>query len=168
MTPPSAANVTSFSVAPTSSPVKLRTGRAAARAFAVELHDRPGVTRAHARTAPDEAAEVSGLGQRALAAGRGDLERVALAQVVQQQRHALAHRERDAVGVVDEHAQAASAGDLGEQHLDRRARCRPDASLYLSAACVINWLLTQKKRAGAHSRYCYRRLRDGTKAVVRG
>src|ERR1700722_20015176 len=31
---------------------------------------------------------------------------------------------------------------------------------------VINSLLTQKKRAGAHSRYDYRRLRDGTKALA--
>src|SRR5512133_3197094 len=34
--------------------------------------------RAHARAAADEAPEVLGLGQRALNAGRGDLERVAL------------------------------------------------------------------------------------------
>ena len=76
MTPPSAASVTS-SEAPTSSPVKL------ARACAVRSPSRDGarVARAHAGAPADEAAEVLGLGQRALAARRGDLERVALAQV---------------------------------------------------------------------------------------
>ncbi len=108
MTPPSAASVTSSSEAPTSSPVKLAPRRAgSARRPPASTGAR--VARAHARAAPDEAAEVRGLGQRALAAGRGDLQRVALAQVVQQPRDALAHRERDAVGVVDEHAQAAPA-----------------------------------------------------------
>src|SRR6202022_1244474 len=78
----------------------------------------PRMARAYAGAAADEAAKVNGLRQRALATGRGDLERVALAQVAEQHRHAFAQRERDAVGVIDEHAQAAAADDLGEQDLD--------------------------------------------------
>ena len=65
-TPSSAAIVTSASVAPTSSPVKRRV--AVAR-----------LPRANAGAAAEEAVEVLGLGQRPVGAGRGDLERVALA-----------------------------------------------------------------------------------------
>src|ERR1700690_3080793 len=61
------------------------------RPLAVELRRAwTRVTRAHAGAVSNEATEVRGLGQRPLDAGRGDLERVALAQVVQRQRHALA------------------------------------------------------------------------------
>ena len=74
--------------------------------------------RAHARAPADEAAEVLGLGQRTLGAGRGDLERVALAHRRRCVGHALAQVERDAVGMVDEEAHEAAADDLGEQHLD--------------------------------------------------
>ena len=116
MTPPSAASVTSSSEAPTSSPVKLR-ARLARAALALG-REGTRVARAHARAPADEAAEVRGLGQRALGARRGDLQRVALAQVVERQRHALAQLQRDAVGMVDEHAQRAAAENLGEQHLD--------------------------------------------------
>jgi hypothetical protein len=38
--------------------------------------------------------------------------------MVQMAGHALAQREVDAVGVVDEHADTASPDDLREQHLD--------------------------------------------------
>ncbi len=114
MTPPSAASVTSSSEAPTSSPVKLFAARRSLAGSPIGQR----LACAHPRAAPDEAAEVGGLGQRTLAAWRGDLERVALAQVVQLGGHALAHRERDAVRVIDENAQAAAAEDLGEQHLD--------------------------------------------------
>ena len=120
MTPPSAASVTSSlggadelagealdARAPRPGGARPRPRTAGAR-----------VARAHAGAAADEAAEVGGLGQRALDAGRGDLQRVALAQVVEQQRDALAQRQRDAVGMVDEHAQRAAAEHLGEQHLD--------------------------------------------------
>ena len=70
-TPVSAAIVTSASVAPTSSPVK-------------DVWPSRGVAQADAGAAAEEAAEVVGLGQRALAARRGDLERVALADLGQQ------------------------------------------------------------------------------------
>ena len=56
--------------------------------------------------AAEEAAEVVGLGQRALGARRGDLERVALADRRELVRDALAQVERDAVGMVDEQAHA--------------------------------------------------------------
>src|ERR1700685_3271575 len=65
--------------------------------------------RATAGAATDEAAEVVGLGQRTLQAGRGDLQRVALAEVAERGRDALAECERDALGVVDEHAQGLTA-----------------------------------------------------------
>ena len=97
--------MTASSVAPSSSPVK--------RAPAVVV-----AARAHARAPADEAAEVLGLGQRALGPGRGDLERVALAHRRQVVGDALAELERDAVGMVDEEAHEAAADDLGEQHLD--------------------------------------------------
>src|SRR5664279_2179859 len=80
------------------------------------IGDRPA--RTHASATADEAAEVRGLGQRALGPRRGDLQRVALAQVGQRQRHAFAQLERHAVGVVDEHTQRAATENLGEQHLD--------------------------------------------------
>src|SRR6185312_5609954 len=82
--------------------------------------DGPRMAHAHTRAPADEAPEVRGLGQRTVAAGRGDLQRVTLAEVVQQHRHALAHRQVDALWVVDEHAQAAPAEHLGEEHLDLR------------------------------------------------
>jgi hypothetical protein len=106
MTPPSAASVISSSEAPTSSPVKLR----AALALACQG---TRVARAHACAAADEAAEVRGLGQRTLDARRGDLQRVALAQVGERQRDPLAKLQRDAFGMVDEHAQRATAENLG-------------------------------------------------------
>ena len=68
-TPPSAATVTASSVA--------REQLAGEAAAAVGLR----AAGAHARAPADEAAEVLGLGERALGPGRGDLERVALAHV---------------------------------------------------------------------------------------
>ena len=106
------------------------------------MRGRARLARTHAGAAADEAAEVGGLGQRTLAARRGDLQRVALAQLAQQRGDALAERERDAVGVVDEHAQAAAAEYLGEQHLDVGLAAARAALRYLSAVGVINSLLT--------------------------
>src|SRR5579863_4041079 len=73
----------------------------------------------HAGATPDEAAEMLGLGQRALRTGRADLEAVLLAQVTERLGDALAQIERDARGVVDENPQALS-GALDEQHFDVR------------------------------------------------
>ena len=87
-TPSSAATVTSSSLAPTSSPVKL-------------LRPSCALARAHARAAPEEAAEVVRLGQRALGPGRGHLERVLAQQVAQVLGDPLAEREIDPVRVVD-------------------------------------------------------------------
>ena len=104
---------------------------------------------------PTKRRKCAGLVSGPLAAGRGDLERVALAQVGQLLRHALAQLERDAVGMVDEHAQAAAAENLGEQHLDvglaeRRAVVSISAWMGVIEICSF----TQKKRACAHFRYC--------------
>src|SRR3954451_2767693 len=77
-----------------------------------------GVAGAHAGMAAEEAAEGLGLGQRPLGPRRGALQGVALTQVGQRMRDALAEPERDAVGVVDEQPDGRSAQDLGEQHLD--------------------------------------------------
>ena len=149
MTPPSAARVTSSSEAPTSSPVKML------RAALLDVPCPPAapcrarVAGAHARAPSDEAAEVRRLGQRALGAGRGDLERVALAKVVELHRDALAGRERDAVGVVDEDAQAAPADDLGEQHLDVRLGLgEAGFDVVLEAVIVVLYLGPYAKKAG--------------------
>jgi hypothetical protein len=73
------------------------------------------------RATADEATEVGGLGQRTLAARRGDLERIALPLLAKQRCDPLAQRKRHTIGMVDEHAQHRVGGgryDLGEQHLD--------------------------------------------------
>ena len=122
-TPVSAATVTVSSVAPTSSPVKL-------------VWPSSAPARAHARATADEAAEVVGLGERALRARRGDLERVALAHLRQELRDALAQLERDALGMVDEQTHELAAHHLGEQHLDVGLGCRQpafDLGLYRAA-----------------------------------
>src|SRR3954462_11948587 len=53
----------------------------------------------HAGAPAEEAAEVLGLGERALGPGRGDLERVVLADLAEVARDALAESEGDAVGM---------------------------------------------------------------------
>src|SRR4051794_23379270 len=58
----------------------------------------------HARPAADEAAEVLRLGERALGPWGGDFERVALADLAEVTRDALAEVEGDPVRVIDEHA----------------------------------------------------------------
>src|SRR5918992_161136 len=73
---------------------------------------------AHPRAPADEAAEVLRLGERALHARRGDLERVLLADLGKLLRDPLAQLERDAGGVVDEEPDEAAGDDLGEQDLD--------------------------------------------------
>src|SRR6476659_4051366 len=61
-----------------------------------------GVAGANPGAAAEEAAVVRRLGQRALAARRGDLERVGLADVRKQVGDALAELERNAFGMIDE------------------------------------------------------------------
>src|SRR3954452_1179563 len=77
-----------------------------------------GVAGADPRATTEEAAVVIGLGQRTLDAGRGDLQRVALADLRQRERDALAEVERHAVRMVDEETNDRSVEDLREQHLD--------------------------------------------------
>ena len=157
MTPPSAASVISSSEAPTSSPVKLLTALARALALGGATRLGPSGDGGCARVRGGRRSGGSArLGQRALAAGRGDLQRVALAQIAELQRDALAQRERHAIGVVDEHAQAPAAEDLGEQHLDVGLAEREtpfDIRLY---GCHQLAPLRKKKRACAHFRYCCR------------
>src|SRR5665811_240288 len=78
---------------------------------------RARLTCAYAGAASHIATEVRGLGQWAFRARRGDLERVALAQLAERCGDALAQCERDSVGMVDEHAQGADGNNLGKQHL---------------------------------------------------
>src|SRR5215213_5184183 len=96
--------------------------------------------RTDARVPADVAAEVVGLGQRALGARRGHLEPVALAHLGQQLGDALAQRERDALRVVDEEAHELAADDLREQHLHLRLRrCQPglDVGLYRAHLSLV-------------------------------
>src|SRR5215212_10208327 len=96
--------------------------------------------RANARAPADVAAEVVGLGQRALGARRGHLEPVALAHLGQQLGDALAQLERDALRMVDEEAHELAADDLREQHLHLRLRlCQPglDVGLYRAHMSLV-------------------------------
>src|SRR6185503_4420886 len=73
---------------------------------------------ANADTPSDVAPEVLGLAQRAIGAGRGDLEPVVLQQVAQVTGDSLAQLEVDSLGVVDEEAYAIWTDLLREKHLD--------------------------------------------------
>ena len=64
-----------------------------------------GLAQAHAGVATEEPAVVLRLGERAVLAGRGNLERIPLAVVAEQPGHALAQRQRHAIRMVDEQAQ---------------------------------------------------------------
>ena len=108
----------------------------------------PRLTGAHACAAAQVAAEVVGLGQRALGTGRGDLERVLGEQVAKLPRHALAELERDAVGVVDEQPQALGADALASEQLDLRERSR-EPGLYFGLELVCELLIWSKKRWAA-------------------
>jgi hypothetical protein len=104
---------------------------------------------AHARPAADEAAEVLRLDERALGAGRGDLERVALPDLAEVPGDALAQTERHAVGMVDEQPDLLAAHHLGEQHLDiglGRREKGLDAGLH--AAHDVSSFPEGKKKAG--------------------
>src|SRR4051794_34787237 len=72
------------------------------------------------RAAADVAAEVLGLGERALDPRRGDLQRVLLPHVRKVMGHALTEVERDALWVIDEEADEVAPDDLREQDLDFR------------------------------------------------
>src|ERR671933_140335 len=104
--------------------------------------------RADAGTAAEVAVEVRRLGQRALAARRGHLERVALADVPEQVGDPLAEVERDAVGMVDEQPQRVAADDLGEQHFDVR-RLGGQARLDVGLHAAHHYLLPDNKKAGS-------------------
>ena len=114
-TPVSAATVTSSSDAREQLPGERAPGARRARIGAA---DGPVAARAHAGPAAEEAAEVLGLGQRALGARRGDLQRVVLADGREMVRDPLAQVEAHPVGVVDEQPHELSAHHLGEQDLD--------------------------------------------------
>jgi hypothetical protein len=101
-----------------------------------------------AGAAAEEAAEVRGLGERTPAAGRRDLERVALADVAEVVRHALAKIERHAVGMVDEEPQRLAADDLDEQHLHLRL-CRGEAGLDLGLQAAHPSSFRQQKSGRA-------------------
>jgi len=108
-----------------------------------------GVAQAHACAPTEEATEVGGLGQRARAAGRGDLERVVLADLGQQVRDPLAEGDGDALGVIDEEAHGVAAEHLGEQHLDIRRGLRETRLDVCLQAVHQSSFLTTKKRASA-------------------
>ena len=80
--------------------------------------------------------------------GRGDLERVALADLGQQVGDALAEGERDAVGMIDEEAHVWPPSDLGEQHLDIRRASRRAAPRSRSACCSSRSSSPDNKKAG--------------------
>lgn len=115
--PPSAANVTARSSAPTSSPVNDRRGSEglAGRSLA---GNGERLTRTNPDPTPDEPPEVLGLHQRPVTAGRGDLHRIGLAQVFQMMGDLRAEIQRDTVGVVDEDTEGSPSDDLGQKHLD--------------------------------------------------
>ena len=121
------------------------------------------IARAHARAAADEAAEVVGLGQRALGPGRGDLERVALAQP---RRGAVTRShsvERDAVGMVDEEPDERVARRPRRAAPRPLARSRPGAPRSRPGCCSWGVLApTKKKRARA--RFPKRHGRHGSPA----
>src|SRR3954454_444759 len=109
---------------------------------------------ANASAATEEAAEVGRLRERALDAGRGHLERIALTKLGELMGDALAQVERDAVGMVDEHAERVATDDLGEQHLDLRlGRGKAALDIRLQAAHP-SLLPTTKKRASARFLTC--------------
>ena len=74
--------------------------------------------RAYAGAPADVAAEVLGLRERALRAGRGHLQCVPLAHFRKVIGDTLAELERHAVRVIDEEADKVAPDDLGEQDLD--------------------------------------------------
>src|SRR5947208_1847787 len=76
------------------------------------------LARTYARATADVLAVVLRLRQRTLRAGRRDLEPRLLQQVAQVARHALAGRERHALGRVDDEPHGARARRLEQQHLD--------------------------------------------------
>src|SRR4051794_6813423 len=112
------------------------------------------VAGANASAATEEAAEVGRLRERALDAGRGHLERIALTELGELMGDALAQIERDAVGMVDEHAERVATDDLDEQHLDLRlGRGKAALDIRLQAAHP-SLLPTTKKRASARFLTC--------------
>ena len=109
-----------------------------------------------------------GLGQRTLGPGRGDLERVPLADLGQRVRDALAELERDALGMVDEQAHRAAAEHLGEQHLDVRLALGELALDLVLDGVLINPPPVNNEKAGERPLPVHhRRTAAGTEAVRR-
>ena len=107
---------------------------------------------ANAGAAAEEAAEMCGLRERALDAGRGHLEDIALTELGETMGDALAQLERHAVGMVDEDAERLRTDNLDEQHLDLRlGRGKAALDIRLQAAHP-SLLPTTKKRASARFR----------------
>jgi hypothetical protein len=82
------------------------------------LVSRARLAQPHARVTAEEAAVVLGLRQRTVLAGRGDLQRVAVAIVAQMPGDPLAEAQGDAVRMVDHYPQRASSHDLSQHQLD--------------------------------------------------
>ena len=100
----------------------------------------------------EEPAEVLGLGQRPLRAGRGDLERVVDQQVAQLVGHPLAEPQVDPVGVIDEEPQAVGSRVLQRDQLDRRIELA-EPSLYVRlevSHCLCDAIRAEKKVGQAH------------------
>src|SRR6188472_3704367 len=94
-----------------------------------------GVAGADLRLAPDVAAEVLRLRERALRTRTRDFERVLLADVRQLVGDALAQLEGDAARMVDEEADKVASYDLGEQDLNLRFRlCQTGLDIGLDIA----------------------------------
>src|SRR6185437_2074155 len=91
------------------------------------------LARAYARPPAHEAAEVVRLRERTLGTRRRNLQRVVDEQIAQVVCHALAKREINAVGAVDEEPHLAGRDLLHEQHLDVRLDARePALDVFLS------------------------------------
>src|SRR5581483_11521680 len=102
----------------------------------------PGLPQANARVPAQITRVVLRLGQGAVLPRGGHLERVAVAVLGEQARDALAQRQRDAVGVIDEQSQDPGGDDLGQKDLDVRL-ARGESALDLGLKVAT---------AGTHSR----------------
>ena len=111
----------------------------------------------YARALADEAPEVLGLGERALGAGRGDLERVLGEQVGQVLGDALAGGQVDAARTVDREPQPVAADAVDRDQLDVRLGGREsllDGLLYLVCALVQVRIWAKKRWAAKPTSRC--------------
>src|SRR5581483_1125949 len=99
----------------------------------------PGLPQANARVPAQITRVVLRLGQGTVLSRGGHLERVAVAILVQQSGDALAHRQRHALGVIDEQSQRPVRGELGKQDLDvGLANGKPALDLGLEAFAFLS------------------------------